>query len=540
MNIKNWNIGTKLLGAFALLLLTQIFVSAITYNGMSVAEENSDWVAHTYEVTIGLNDILAGLTDAETGQRGFVITGDESYLEPYTRALPIVSNRLAYVRSLTSDNPNQQARLDDLEPLIAEELIQLDQTIALRRDSGFERVQEVVLTNTGKETMDQIRTLIAEAIQEEETLMTERNASAEISKQRVLQIIVIGALLAVFLTGIMAFLLSRSIAQPLRLISLRAQEIAAGDLTIELLDDARQDEIGLLNRSFRMMVGSLRKSTSDIADAVTLLSSSVTEILASTTQVAAGTSQAAAAITQTTTTVEEVRQAAQLSYQKAEYVADNAQQVAQASQAGRRAVEDAAQGMEQIRVQMEIIAQTVVRLSEQSQSIGGIIASVTDLADQSNLLAVNAAIEAAKAGEQGRGFAVVAQEIKSLSEQSKMATTQVREILSDVQKATGNAVMATEQGSKAVDVGVDQAKQAGEAIRVLADGSDQAVQAATQIMASSKQQVVGMEQIGLAMNDINQAGTQNAISMQQMEVSAQSLHELGRNFREMIEVYRLR
>ncbi len=112
--------------------------------------------------------------------------------------------------------------------------------------------------------------------------------------------------------------------------------------------------------------------------------------------------------------------------------------------------------MKRIQTHMDSIAASIVRLSDQSQAIGEIIASVNDLAEQSNLLAVNAAIEAAKAGEQGKGFAVVAQEVRSLAEQSKQATAQVRNILGDIQKATSAAVMATEQGSKAVEAGVKQ------------------------------------------------------------------------------------
>src|SRR5438128_9984713 len=112
--------------------------------------------------------------------------------------------------------------------------------------------------------------------------------------------------------------------------------------------------------------------------------------------------------------------------------------------------------MARSREQMNSIAQIMVRLSEQNQAIGQIIASVDDLAQQSNLLAVNASIEAAKAGDQGKGFGVVANEVKSLAEQSRQATTRVRNILSDIQKATGAAVMATEQGSKSVESGLQQ------------------------------------------------------------------------------------
>ena len=187
---------------------------------------------------------------------------------------------------------------------------------------------------------------------------------------------------------------------------------------------------------------------------------------------------------------------------------------------------------------MDAIAQTVVRLSEQTQSIGGIIASVTEIADQSNLLAVNAAIEAAKAGEQGRGFAVVAQEIKNLASQSKQATLQVRNILNDVQKATGAAVMATEQGSKAVEAGVKQSAKAGEAILMLSESINEAVQATTQIVSSSQQQVVGMDQIGVAMQNINQAGAETAVSMVQSEKAAKNLNDLGQKLKDMVERFK--
>ena len=308
----------------------------------------------------------------------------------------------------------------------------------------------------------------------------------------------------------------------------------------EMKETARQEE-KLKNYQDQLEVtvekrtAELSKVIMEVKETVNILVSASEQILAATMQVSDGTNQTATAINETTTTVEEVLQASRLSAMKAKNVADSAQSVARVSQEGREAVEATVKSIYQIKEQMDSVAQTVVRLSEQSQSIGGIIASVTDIADQSNLLAVNAAIEAAKAGEHGRGFAVVAQEIKNMASQSKQATLQVRNILNDIQKATGAAVIATEQGSKAVEAGVKLSVKSGESIKLLSDSSTEAVQAATQIVASSQQQVVGMDQISVAMQNINQAGTEVAVSMTQTEKSAKSLNELGMKLKSVVE-----
>jgi len=334
--------------------------------------------------------------------------------------------------------------------------------------------------------------------------------------------------------GILASTFSR-MTLALRNIAEVAERIAEGDLRASISPQSENDQLG---GSLAKMADSLHHSTADLAEAVNLLGSSASQILAATTQVASGTAETAAAISQTTATVEEVRQAAQLSSNKAKHMSDSAQRVAEVSQSGQKAVEDTAAGMLSIRDQMGSIAQTIGQLSEQGQSIGGIVSSVTDLADQSNLLAVNAAIEAARAGEQGKGFAVVAQEIRNLAEQSKQATVQIRDILNELQKATSAAVMATEQGSKAVESGVRQSKLSGEAIRALSESIVGAAQAAVQIVASSQQQVIGMDQIGIAMENINQAGAETAMSMRQAQTAAQSLNELGLNLRKMVDHYK--
>jgi methyl-accepting chemotaxis protein len=368
--------------------------------------------------------------------------------------------------------------------------------------------------------------------QTEQTL--ERSTAAIESARRFYLIIGLGVA-AVVLIAVWA--LGRMISDPLREVVAAAERISRGDLRTSISGGDRQDEIGQLARAFQRMIENLRSMQREVQEGVNVLATSATEIFTATAQIATSATETATAVSQTTSTAEEVKQTAQVSAQKAGNVADIAQRAAQAAQTGRKAIDESITGMQHIREQMELIAETVVRLSEQSQAIGEIITSVNDLAEQSNLLAVNASIEAAKAGEHGKGFAVVAQEIRSLATQSKESTEQVRKILHDIQRATTATVMAAEQGSKAVDGGVKQVNQSGDTIRTLAESIFAAAQAATQITASAQEQLVGIDQVTIAIQNIFQASKQNATATQQAEAGAKNLNQLGQNLKAVAQKF---
>ena len=364
-----------------------------------------------------------------------------------------------------------------------------------------------------------------------------RNQVADAVERARAAIMGFGAILIIAIPMLL-FLVTRSITKPLARLQEGAEAVGSGDLGYRL-GMIGKNEIERVAQAFDEMTDKLNRLMQETRQTVNVLASSSSEILAMTAQVASSAAETASAVTETTATVEEIKQTAQVASQKAKHVSESAQKVAQVSQSGRKSVEDAIQGMHHIQEQMSSIAESIVRLSEQSQAIGEIIATVNDLTEQSNLLAVNAAIEAARAGEQGKGFAVVAQEVKSLAEQSRQATAQVRTILGDVQKATSAAVMATEQGSKAVEAGVKQSTEARESIRLLADSIGEAAQAATQIAASSQQQMVGMDQVALAMENIKQVSVQNVSGTKQAQTAAQSLHELGQKLKQLTEQYKV-
>jgi methyl-accepting chemotaxis protein len=336
----------------------------------------------------------------------------------------------------------------------------------------------------------------------------------------------------------LTLLLTRVLAEPLRALSQAAERLAAGDLTVELPHDARRDETGVLTRTFRQMIERLREMMRELGDGVAVLATSASEISASTAQVSASSAQTASAVAETSATAEEVKQTTKVASDKASQVQDAAQRTAQASQGGLAAMNQSIEAMHQIRSQMDSLAQSILRLADQGAAIGDIIASVNDLADQSNLLSVNAAIEAARAGEEGAGFRVVAQEIRSLAEQSKQATVQVKALLGEIQKATSSAVLSTEQAGKAVRSGVELSEATAQSIRAMTGIVNESAQAAAQIAASAHQQAVGMDQVAYAMQNINQASAQNVAASRQTEAAAQGLQNLGLRLKVLVDQYR--
>jgi methyl-accepting chemotaxis protein len=573
-----WSIGSKIGSGFGLALAVLLVVGAVSYDSTTKLSNSAEWVRHTHEVLTGLDGLLSVMKDAETGQRGYIITGEPRYLEPYQGSRERVDQGLKKLRELTSDNPAQQTRLNALEPLVAARVATLQQVIEVRKAKGFAPAQQEILTDQGKNEMGAVRKAVQAMEDEETSLLAKRSGEEKDRAHRTVLTITLGCLISFVLLGVVGVWLTRNIVGPLREVSAAAQKIALGDLSVRLISNGRRDEVGdlaktfaemtdslgqmarvagqisagdltvevkpksdkdILGKAFASMRESLRRVTREIQESISVLASSAQQIVATTTQVASAATETATAVSETTTTVEEVKQTAQLSSQKAKYVSETAQKVAQVSQGGKKSAAESIDAMKQIREQMESIAESIVRLSEQSQAIGEIMLTVNDLAEQSNLLAVNASIEAAKAGEQGKGFAVVAQEVRNLADQSKQATAQVRTILGEIQKATNAAVMVTEQGSKAVEVGVQQAARAGESVQQLAETIAEAAQAAAQIAASSQQQMAGMDQVALAMESIKTASTQNVAGTKQTESAAKNIDELGRKLKELVAVYKV-
>lgn len=534
-----WTVGLKIGAGYGLALGLLITVGVISYRSTVELMDRSLLVEKTQSEIILLEDIRVSITDSESSVRGYLLTGDPSYLDLHTGAKTTVAERIAELKLRMAGNAELLNKLYTLESIAQQKLDVMSGYVLTYDTQGPLEESSALKLEVGTDIMDQCRKAITDIATNLSQKMMVRQAQADISAKRVLLTITVGIPISVLLISIASFFIIRDITRPLRETTELANRIAAGDLSNNPLYINRQDEIGVLSRAFEAMTSSLREITHELLSGISIISSASSEIMASTAQVASTAMETSVAISQTTSSVEEVKQSAIMASEKARAVSDATHGAVQSSESGLKSVELSIGGMNRIQGQVETISQSLMRLSEQSQAVGEIIASVNDLAEQSNLLAVNAAIEAAKAGEQGKGFAVVAQEVKLLAEQSKEATAQVRKILNDILKAINGAVLATEQGNKAVSAGTVQAREAGDMIRTMVDGIGDTAQMALQIAITSQQQLIGMDQISMAMENIRQASEQNVSGVKQVEFSIRNLHDLGQRLKATVGKYSL-
>jgi methyl-accepting chemotaxis protein len=245
-------------------------------------------------------------------------------------------------------------------------------------------------------------------------------------------------------------------------------------------------------------------------------------------------SQQASSVNETTTTVEQMGSSSRQTAEQAEASASGAKQALALSENGSHAVQQTMEGMSILKEQVRAIAEQIMQLSEQTGHIAGISDLVSDLANQTNMLALNAAVEAARAGDSGKGFAVVAGEIRKLADESKKSAEKINTLISDVQSSMNSSVMVTDEGTKKADLCIQLAQGTAETFMSVADAVNSVYLNSQQISLSSKQQVVGIQQIVAAMSAINLGAQETTTGITQVKVSTQNLKESATKLQEVI------
>ncbi|MCE5286089.1 MAG: methyl-accepting chemotaxis protein [Pelosinus sp.] len=361
--------------------------------------------------------------------------------------------------------------------------------------------------------------------------------------------------------------IARRIARPIQALEAAADRVANGDISQMKIEIVSNDEIGRLGQSFEQMVQNLRHLIQKIHGATEQVAASSQELTASSeqsaqaanqiavsiTDVAAGASEQMAVANDTTAVVEQISTSIKQMAANANQVADYSVQAADKAKTGDKAVGQAVAQMGQIRTTVIASAQVVAQLGERSKEIGQIVDTISGIAGQTNLLALNAAIEAARAGEQGRGFAVVADEVRKLAEQSQDAAKRIAELIGEIQGETGKAVAAMDNGMKEVKTGAEVVNHAGTAFREIADlvaevsSQVKEISATMQQMAAGSQHIVGsvkkMDSLGKKSageaQGVAAAAEEQLASMEEIASSSQALAKLAQDLQNGVTQFRL-
>jgi methyl-accepting chemotaxis protein len=327
--------------------------------------------------------------------------------------------------------------------------------------------------------------------------------------------------------------LQKSVTEFLTVVS----QIGRGDLTLR--GRVTSDGLGNVVDSVNYMLDNFVKVLERVRKAAIDVSSSANEILLSSEDMASGAVQQDQEITNTSSAVEQLTVSMKQVSNNAEASAEAARRALDAAEQGNRAVRDTLEGMQRIRSSVQATAKKIKSLGDRSLEISEIINVINDITEQTNLLALNAAIEAARAGEAGRGFAVVADEVRKLAEHSRTATKDIAALIKAIQAETNEAVVVMEEGTKEVEVGARLADQAGKALEAISSVVRQSAELVQEISLASKQQVRGTEGVANAMQIISNITRQTSQGARQTARTVENMVKLSEQLNEALSQFRI-
>ncbi|MGK3961743.1 methyl-accepting chemotaxis protein [Sorangium sp. So ce118] len=495
-------VARKLYLGFAAMVVIVLGLAGTAYTRFAELDEARSWDQHTYEVMLATSEIMESLLDTETGERGFVITGVESFLEPYRSGRDRFEKSLSRARELTRDNPRQQVRLEKIARDHSEWLSSvLDPIIQLRRvadeaKAPADRVFDEVRQGRGKILMDQMRASLKEIDDEELALLGQRQAATNALVTTMYVTLQTGGLLALVLGLVLAVVFSRMVLVPLTQAVSIHQRIAGGDFTGEVTVKS-SDEFGQMLGAVKAMSERLAGLIGEVRSGAISVSSVSVQLSATAQSLSQGTSEQAASLEETTASLQQLSGT----------IAKNAANCKQVEETAHRRTKDA-----------EHSGQAVRETVEAMKAITQRIVIIEEIAYQTNLLALNAAIEAARAGEHGKGFAVVATEVRRLAERSRDA--------------------AKEIGSFAAS-SLTVAERSGQLIAELVPSIRETAELVQGIAAASKEQSNGVAQISGAVEVIEQSTQRNAAISEELASTAAELSAQAEQLQNVMASFRL-
>ncbi|MGU3316883.1 methyl-accepting chemotaxis protein [Sphingomonas sp. M6A6_1c] len=569
----NLSIPKKLIVCFTILLLFAIGANTVIYNKSNDLKAATEMNQHTFAVIGAANRIKENAVNQETGYRGFLLSGDAKFLEPYRKGATDLAAALDEARKLTADNPRQQERLqkikslvDDWHDRVAERAIHL-----MGNPQTVGEARQIEISGAGKQVFDSLRAEIAAVTDEENRLMTERQAAQTAAFATIERAIFIGTALTLVLLVAIGFGMTATIARPVG----RVAELL-GTLATPLATD-RRDEVGRMMGSAQAVEAAFR-DVSNVVAAVSIgdlskrlerdyggLSSEVGQLLTTMTVNLTAMATLADRIANGDLTVDhsplsdkdvlgralatmidrlgvvvgDAIAAAESVGAGSQQLSASSEQMSQGATEQAAAAEEASASMEQMAAnikqnadnaaQTEKIARQSSSEAERSgaavqRAVGAMrtiaekIGFVQEIARQTDLLALNAAVEAARAGDHGKGFAVVAAEVRKLAERSQAAATEISAMSSDT---------------------VGAATEAGDMLIRLVPDIRRTAELVSEISAACREQDIGASQINQAIQQLDQVTQQNASASDQISSTSDALADQAEELQQSIAFFRL-
>ena len=545
-------ISTKILAGFLLVVLAFSGLNIYTYFQMDNIEEGySSLLNRSVPLVIEVKDLTIELRSQGYHARGFLLTGNVAYLQDYKASRERMDRILAEIETKLI-TPEGKQKTADLRKVITRYQEVTEKTLQIRQEKGIEASLDYMRTagTISREVEEQTGSLVT-FLSERMDLRMEQNKQVENSIERNIIILDIVILL---LAVVISLLIARSIANPLKGALAAANKIAQGNLSEQPIAYSGNDELGDLLNAFKTMEGNLRQLVRNVMESAQRVATSSDILTDSTRQSAEASNQVAVSIESVAGGAEQQVSAVQSAVKAVEDMSASIQQVAvstgsvasasdnatKVARAGGKAIETAISQIQSAEKTVADSTQAVSDLGDRSQEIGNIVDTISGIAGQTNLLALNAAIEAARAGEQGRGFAVVADEVRKLAEQSQEAAKQIAGIISGIQQETDKAVNSMQSGKKEVEAGAKLVADAGDAFREIISMVEQVSSQVGEIAIAAQRLASGSDLVINSVHDIenisrNTAGETQSVSAATEEQSAsmEEIFELSSNLAEM-------
>lgn len=487
------------------------------------------------------------LVNMETGQRGFLLSGKEVSLEPYVAGQASLKNTLSEIRALAKATGVADNHIEAVDTRVQDWLKKAaEPEINARREMNkyaktIEDIAQHIHEGDGKKLMDSIRVQIKEIVDAEELLIIERSNRQLETSQFTTSFGVVGTLIALFFGATIGWFITKGIVKPVFATNKILEDIASGqgDLTIRVPVEAR-DEIGQMGKNFNAFVNKLQGMIGSIAQATQKLTSSsesLDRLMATTRERLSDqkmeTSVVATSINQMATTVRDVASSAEGASQSAATADSEAQ-------SGSQIVVRTAQSITMLANDIAASADAVEKLKSDTNNIGTVLDVIKSIAEQTNLLALNAAIEAARAGEQGRGFAVVADEVRTLAQRTQDSTQEIESLIAELQNGAEQAVSVMNSSRDNASAVVSEAKDAEESLSKITNAVAGIHQMNTQIATAAEEQSVVSEDIHRNVVSIQNVSEQTTDSADQASAASAMLAQLSDELSALVSQFKIR